>query len=293
MFIRELWCYTGGSFLYDRMSLPALMEEFQKRLAMRREQKKIPELSAETVIMQMNNAKRNPRSTTIVGVEWKDGIVMAGDRLTSSWGDYAFSRTSIKLDNIQNNAVIGTCGMAAFAQLIKEDLDFMCGLISARIKRPVSLEGKCNLLRQVVLANLAEIPWCYHVWVPFGAILGGVDKFSGKFIVYFDDDGGVYKQRDFLTAGSGGAMAQAYLDDRFQHDLDFEGAVARAIGAIRQAGKYVTSVSHPADPAPTVKIISSSGINTLPESLVERYMVKLEEEDRVYRNKVRKGGRRR
>ena len=115
--------------------------------------------------------------------------------------------------------------------------------------------------------------------VSFGAILGGYDRYDGKMILSFDTDGGVYPHERFATDGSGYKEARSYINTRFQYDLSLEEALGIAIGAIREAGKFVTSVSHPLDPPPTVKVISHDGIRDVSEESIMQWILETEEEE--------------
>lgn len=218
--------------------------------------------------------EKNIRGTTIVAVEYKDGIVMAADRLATRGRDEVFSRTEIKLYDIDGNAALGACGYIAFAQQVIADLEHICSTIAARNKRPVSLEGKSNLLRQIICANACTPPW-HQTFVSFGAILGGYDRYSGKTMLLFDALGGVYPREKFATDGSGASDARNFLEMNFQYDLEIEEAAVLALGAVREAGKFVTSVSHPTDPPPTVKIINRDGISDVSEAFITDICAKI------------------
>ncbi len=275
------------------MSISGVLTELEGRLEKRRETRKTRrQPTGEMNLLNLASGMQKPRSTTIVAIRYKDGVVMAGDRLTiEGWGS-VFSRTSVKLDDIQDNAVIGTCGLVALAQGIIEDLQFMCGVISGKIKRQISLEGKCNLLKEVVIANALEEQWLLYFGVSFGAIMGGFDLLSGPAIASFDTEGGVYRHEDFFTDGSGRRLAQSYIDHRYQYGMSFEKTVPLAVGAVLQAGKYETSVSHPLDPPPTVKVISENGIYTMPEKVVKECRDKIQEENKEFLGRLRKRGAR-
>lgn len=270
--------------IHEAVSLNDITDMIQARLTSRRKtaaEFAHPMDSQSIIAAQAARlAGGGPHGTTIVAVEYEDGIVMAADRLaTQGWGD-VFSRSMLKLHNIDQNAVIGICGSVAFAQQVIEDLTNFCEVLSAKIKRPVSLEGKSNLLREIIRANIFNLPWYQLMGVSFGAILGGFDRRDGKIIYSFDTDGGVYAHEQFAADGSGYPQARDFLEEHFQYDMSPDEAVACALGAIRKAGKFVTSVSHPLDdPPPTVKIINQSGIKDVAEDAIARWILETERKE--------------
>ncbi|MDO8664322.1 MAG: hypothetical protein Q7K44_02115, partial [Candidatus Liptonbacteria bacterium] len=154
-----------------------------------------------------------------------------------------------------------------------------CDVVSAKIKRPVSIQGKSNLIKQIIATNIFDLPWYQLMGVSFGAILGGYDRHDGKMIFSFDTDGGMYPHERFVADGSGYKEARSYIRQRFQYDLSLEEAVGIAVGAIREAGKFVTSVSHPLDPPPTVKVINRDGILDVSEESILQWILETEEEE--------------
>jgi 20S proteasome alpha/beta subunit len=270
--------------IHEAMSLYEITDMIQTRLAERREaaSKFTRPMDPQSIIAaQAARLTRNgPRGTTIVAVEYQDGVVMTADRLaTQGWGD-VFSRTVLKLHDIDQNAVIGICGSLAFAQQVIEDLGNFCEILSAKIKRPVSLDGKSNLLKQIIRANIFDLPWHQLLGVSFGAILGGYDRHDRAVIRSFDTDGGVYGHERFAVDGSGYSQARDFLEEHFQYGMQPDEAIGLALGAIRKAGKFVTSVSHPLDdPPPTVKIISKNGINDVAEEAIARWILQTERKE--------------
>lgn len=224
-------------------------------------------------------ARRSPHGTTIVAVKFKDGVIMAADRLATYNSGEVFSRTEIKLHDINQNAVIGICGMIAFAQHVVEDMEYICEMLSKQNKRPVSIPGKSNLLKQIIEANRDE--FIYHlIGVSFGAILGGYDRVDGPAILSFNTAGGVHGHECFATDGSGGSIARNILSKHFQYDMPRDDAACLALGAIREAGRWETSVSHPLDPPPTVKIIGKDGIKDIDEESITQWVWETEEEEK-------------
>lgn len=224
-------------------------------------------------------ARKAPRSTgtVIVGVRWRDGVVMAADRLTMAMTGEAMSRTTIKLNDIGTHAVIGTCGWAAFAQHVAKELRATSDVIASKIKRPVSFEGMGNLLQEIIRVKVSECPWWFHL--SFGAILCGYDRLMGGRIAEFDLEGGIYEHHGFFADGSGGIAARTYLEGQYKPDFSYEEAIGNAIEAVRAAGKQMTTVSHPMDAVPTVKVISAKGITQIPEKDVGDFCVQRTREE--------------
>ena len=270
------------------MSIRLLIKELEKSTKNNRYIQPPPLSVAES-----GSANLYPKGTTIVAVEYDDGIAMAADRIATLSGGTVFSRDFVKLENIQENAALAFCGNLALAHDILKDFKDLCDRISSEITRPVSLEGKCNLLKSAARMNFTDITWARGSW-DFGAILGGYDNVHGKAIYSFNTPSLILRQHDFWTDGSGFDQARTFLHRNFQKNLDSAGAVILAVGAIRDAGEFETSVSNPyGDPAPTVKLLDKNGVKEIPEEAMEELRRQTQKMERSFRNnkgKRKRGG---
>lgn len=226
----------------------------------------------------------HPQGTTIVGIEYKDGIAIAADRIATLSDGSVFSRDFIKLEDIQENSVLAFCGTVALAQEILQDFKNLCDRIESEIMRPISLKGQCKLLKSAVRMNFMDSIWARTGW-NFGAILGGYDHTHGKAIYSFDAPSLILHQHNFWADGSGLSQAKTFLHHNFQKNMDAANAVALVIGAIHAAGVFETSVSHPdGDPVPTVKLIDKTGIIDIPERELSRHREETRKMEKHFRN---------
>lgn len=219
----------------------------------------------------LTSSRGRPRGTAIVAAMYDNGVIMAADRLTVEGSGEVFSRTNLKLDEIEDNAVVATCGLVSFGQEVVEDLASACKLISARIQRSVSLSGKASLFREIIKANVISLPIFEMIGVSFGAIMGGFDTHDGAIIMQFETEGGVFTQEHFAADGSGRPAAKSFFEEHYRPKMRLADAIELVIGAVRAAGKQVITVSHPADPPPNVKVITRHGIIDVPEGDIVRH----------------------
>ena len=232
----------------------------------------------------LGNINAYPKGTTIVAVEYNDGIAMAADRIATLPGGTVFSRDFVKLENVQENAALAFCGNLALAHDILKDFKDLCDRISSEIMRPISLDGKCSLLKSAARVNFTDIIWIKGSW-DFGAILGGYDHVYGKAIYSFNAPLLLLHQHDFWADGSGFDQARTFLHHNFQKNLNAAEAVALALGAIRAAGVFETSVSHPyGDPPPTVKLIDKNGIIDISEKNLDEHRKEARKMEISFRN---------
>lgn len=273
--------------IHEAVSLHEITDMIRERIAVRAQEKELSmrqtdaQFAIPMLMQALRHAQNAPHGTTIVALAYKDGVVMAADRLATYGSGEVFSRTETKLHDLETNAVIGICGMIAFAQHVIEDMENVCEIISTRNKRPVSIPGKSNLLKQMIAANRDE--FLYRLMgVSFGAILGGYDRISGPAILSFDTAGGVYRHECFATDGSGGPTARDIISKNFQYDMPKDEAACLALAAIREAGRWHTSVSHPLDTPPTVKIIDKEGVKDVSEESIVGWILETEEEEDEY-----------
>jgi proteasome beta subunit len=205
--------------------------------------------------------------TTVVAVRYADGVVMAGDRRTTS-GNLISHRTMEKVfpaDRHSGVAIAGAAGpaieMVRLFQLQLEHYEKVEG-------SPLSLEGKANQLSQMVRSNLPAAMQGFVV-VP---LFAGYDVRRGAGRLFqFDVTGGRYEETDFATTGSGSLHAGTVVKLGFREALDQGEAVDLAIQALFQAADEDSATGGPdlvRGIYPTIATISAAGFEKVDESEV-------------------------
>jgi proteasome beta subunit len=172
-----------------------------------------------------------PHGTTVLGLKYADGIVMAGDRRATA--GYAIADAKMRkvfaADDASAIAIAGAAGQAVeLVKLFQLELEHYEKITGDRL----SLEGKANRLAQMIRGNF---PMALQglVVVP---LFGGFDARRGEGrIFYYDATGGRWEEDDYQTTGSGGQPAKNSLKKRWRAGMSREVALRVAVEALFDA----------------------------------------------------------
>jgi proteasome beta subunit len=208
-----------------------------------------------------------PHGTTVLGLKYADGIVMAGDRRATA--GYAIADAKMRkvfaADDASAIAIAGAAGQAAeLVKLFQLELEHYEKITGDRL----SLEGKANRLAQMIRGNF---PMALQglVVVP---LFGGFDvrRDEGR-IFYYDATGGRWEEDDYQTTGSGGQPAKNSLKKRWRVGLSRDEAVRVAVEALVDAAEDDAATGGP-DVArgifPNVVVVTADGAADVPEDEV-------------------------
>ena len=173
------------------------------------------------------------QATTVLGLRYAEGIVMAGDRRATA--GYTIADAKMKkvfaADDFSAIAIAGAAGQAVeTVRLFQLELEHYEKLTGDRL----SLEGKANRLAQMIRANF---PLAIQglVVVP---LFGGYDegRNEGR-LFYYDATGGRWEEQDYQSTGSGAQPAKNSLKKRWRPGLDHDEAMRVAVEALIDAAE--------------------------------------------------------
>jgi proteasome beta subunit len=200
-----------------------------------------------------------PHGTTIIGLKFDGGVVMAGDRRATEGYSIADDRIEkvFAADDYSAVSIAGVAGQALeIVRLFQTELEHYEKVEGDRL----SLEGKANRLAQMIRSNF---PMALQglVVVP---LFGGYDERRGEGRLFrYDATGGRWEEEDYMSTGSGGKPAKSTLKRRWRAGLSGEEAVRLAVEALRDASEEDVATGGP-DPArgiwPLIKVITSDGV---------------------------------
>jgi proteasome beta subunit len=183
--------------------------------------------------LQSSGAMEVPQATTILGLRYADGIVMAGDRRATA--GYTIADAKMKkvfaADDLSAIAIAGSAGQAVeTVKLFQLELEHYEKLTGDRL----SLEGKANRLAQMIRANF-PLAMQGLVVVP---LFGGYDegRNEGR-LFYYDATGGRWEEEDYQATGSGAQPAKNSLKKRWRPGLDHGEAMRVAVEALIDAAE--------------------------------------------------------
>jgi len=197
--------------------------------------------------------------TTIIGLKFDGGVIMAGDRRATEGYSIADEKIEkvFQADHYSAVSIAGVAGQATeIVRLFQTELEHYEKVEGERL----SLEGKANRLAQMIRSNF---PMALQglVVVP---LFGGYDerRATGRLFRY-DATGGRWEEEDFMSTGSGGKPARSTLKKRFRQGLTRDEAVRVAVEALMDAAEEDVATGGP-DPVkgiwPSVKVITADGV---------------------------------
>jgi proteasome beta subunit len=208
-----------------------------------------------------------PHGTTVLGLKYADGMVMAGDRRATSGNLIADAkmRKVFAADDYSAIAIAGAAGQAIeLVKLFQLELEHYEKITGDRL----SLEGKANRLAQMIRSNF---PLAIQglVVVP---LFGGYDeRLSEGRIFYYDATGGRWEEDDYQTTGSGSLPAKNSLKKRWRTGLSVDEALRVAVEALIDAAEDDAATGGP-DPArrlyPNMLTVTAEGAAEVPEDQV-------------------------
>ena len=213
-------------------------------------------------------AAQVPHGTTVLGMKYADGVIVAGDRRATAGYTIADDkmRKVFPADDYSAIAIAGAAGMAVeMVKLFQLELEHYEKLTGDRL----SLEGKANRLGQLIRENF-PLAMQGLVVVP---LFGGYDLRRGEGrIFHYDATGGRWEEDDYQSTGSGSQPAKNSLKKRWRRDLDRGSAIRVAVEALVDASEDDVATGGP-DPTrkifPIVLAVTAEGATEVPESEVE------------------------
>jgi proteasome beta subunit len=206
-----------------------------------------------------------PHGTTVLGLKFADGLLMAGDRRATSGNLIADPkmRKVFAADDYSVIAIAGAAGQAIeVVKLFQLELEHYEKITGDRL----SLEGKANRLAQMIRSNF---PMALQglVVVP---LFGGYDerRSEGR-IFYYDATGGRWEEDDYQTTGSGGLPAKNSLKKRWREGLDGDAALRVAVEALIDAAEDDAATGGPdaiRNLYPVVMTATAEGATEIPEA---------------------------
>ena len=202
--------------------------------------------------------------TTVLGLKFADGVVMAGDRRATEGYSIADDKMDkvFPADDLSAISIAGAAGQAVeIVKLFQLELEHYEKITGDRL----SLEGKANRLAQMIRGNL-PLAMQGLVVVP---LFGGFDerRALGRLFRY-DVTGGRWEEEDFHANGSGGRPAKSTLKKRWKPGLTRDDALRVAVESLVDASQEDVATGGP-DPArgifPLIYVITSGGVERVPD----------------------------
>ena len=211
-----------------------------------------------------------PHGTTIVAVEYADGVIMAGDRRSTA-GSMIAQRDIEKVFRSDDFSCVGISGVAGIGlelvRLFQLELEHYEKLEG----RTLSLDGKANRLATFVRGNIGAAMQGLVV-VP---LFAGYDEEARKGRIFsYDVAGGRYEERKFHAIGSGSVFARGSLKKLYIEGMASDDAVLMCMQALYDAADDDSATGGPdltRHIYPVVAVIDADGFRRLSDDEVGGY----------------------
>lgn len=147
--------------------------------------------------------------TTIIGVTYKDGVILGADSRTST-GVYVANRASDKITQLTDNVYVCRSGSAADSQIVSDYVRYFLHQHTIQLGQPATVKVAANLVRLLAYNNKDMLQT--------GMIVGGWDKYEGGKI-YGIPLGGTVIEQPFSIGGSGSAYLYGFLDQAWKEGM--------------------------------------------------------------------------
>ncbi|EJW02458.1 hypothetical protein EDEG_03131 [Edhazardia aedis USNM 41457] len=178
---------------------------------------------AKEVITDLNLHENITKTgTTIVGLRYKDGVVIAADTRSTS-GPIVANKNCLKIHKIYDN--IYTCGAGTAA-----DTDRVTKLASRQMTlfhRKYDIVPRINHCVRFLRNHL----FYYNGYIGVALVLGGIDEKGSH--LYSISHNGYFNKEEFTAMGSGSLAAISILENGYRRDLSREEAVSLACDAVK------------------------------------------------------------
>ena len=211
-----------------------------------------------------------PHGTTIVAMDFDDGVIMAGDRRSTA-GNMIAQRNFEKVFRSDDFSCVGIAGVAGIAlelvRLFQLELEHYEKLEG----RTLSLEGKANRLAAFVRGNLGGAMQGLVV-VP---LFAGWDEETGKGRIFsYTVDGGRYEEHKFHSIGSGSVFARGSLKKLYTDGMAEGDAITVCMQALYDAADDDSATGGPdltRQIYPVVAVVTQDGFRRLTDEEAGEY----------------------
>jgi proteasome beta subunit len=231
-----------------------------------------PNPAARPVAESASSSILQTQATTILAFKYADGVLVAGDRRATAANTIVYDRAD-KVLEIDRHSLMAIAGVPATAWEMARVLEHSFQFYRRTQLQEMSLDGKVRALSKLLRDNLGFVLQGVGVVVPIFATYDSEAKLPRLY--FYDAMGAQFEVTDFAATGSGSGSVRAVLHyentwgDRSLRKLKSNDAVLLALRALETAASSDTAtggVDRRANVFPIVKMITESGIETLPEA---------------------------
>ncbi len=163
--------------------------------------------------------------TTLVAVEFADGVVIGADTRTSM-GTFVHNRYTDKLTRLSDHIYCQRSGSAADTQAIADIMKYKMDIMKIEFGKPVAVHTAAYMFQKVCYE--------YRDQLSAGIIVAGWDQEKGG-QVYSIPLGGMMVRQPASIGGSGSTYLYGYLDSRYRLGMTKDECVDLVLNCVTHA----------------------------------------------------------
>jgi len=163
--------------------------------------------------------------TTIMAVEYADGVVLGADTRTTM-GSFVYNRVTDKLTALTDYIFCCHSGSAADTQAISDRVRYYLELYTVQMGREPTVRAAASMIQNICYSDRDKIS--------AGMIVAGWDsKLGGQ--VYTVPIGGMIQRQPFSIGGSGSTFMYGHCDSEFRRGMGREDCQRFVLDAVTHA----------------------------------------------------------
>ena len=207
--------------------------------------------------------------TTVLGVKYKDGVLMAGDRRATA-GNLVMYERAEKLINIDGHSILAIAGVPAVAFEMARVLEHSFKYYQRSQLQEMSTAGKVRSLSKLLKENLPMTLQGVGMVVPLFGTYDGTGK-----LYFYDALGAQFESVDYAASGSGSLSVRSVLhylnnwgDKPLSRYNESEIIVAalRLLDTAAESDTATSGYNPKSNIFPNIRLITEDGVREIPES---------------------------
>eukprot|EP00484_Ammonia_sp_Unknown_P028198 CAMPEP_0197025160 /NCGR_PEP_ID=MMETSP1384-20130603/5575_1 /TAXON_ID=29189 /ORGANISM="Ammonia sp." /LENGTH=258 /DNA_ID=CAMNT_0042453653 /DNA_START=50 /DNA_END=826 /DNA_ORIENTATION=+ len=146
--------------------------------------------------------------TTIVAVQYKDGVILGADTRSSVSAQFVANRFTDKLHHLTDNIFVLRSGSSADTQNVADYVQHYLNNLSQELDEPPRVRTAAHLIQSILYANKDHFS--------ASMIIAGWDKYEGGQIYACPLGGTLAKRVPYALGGSGSSYIYGYIDANFK-----------------------------------------------------------------------------
>lgn len=168
--------------------------------------------------------------TSIMAVQFKDGVILGADSRTTT-GTYIANRVTDKLTQIHDTIFCCRSGSAADTQAVADIVKYHLQIYASQLpfdEKPTT-QVAANVFQELCYNNKDSLT--------AGIICAGYDKKNGGMVYSVPIGGSIHKQK-YAIAGSGSTFIYGWCNENFRDDMEKDETIQFVKTALSEAIKW-------------------------------------------------------